>query len=650
MRFTNYTFKSIPQSKYVNFDFENIELSNTTGVASLAFSGTGSNVGFNLISGKVYDLNNKYIYSYQAGQPFSLSGYIETGKAIVYLNNSRLKTNSLSANEYNAFYVNVSGVELTSDVFLKMPKITYSFPSQFYYKPNSTFNLSLTNSSNLDFKIYNSTILYVNQQINYSGELSGQITGTVLRNSTANFSLTDTSNLLNDKAYEVQMFFDTNFGQFSQIFTGNRVSGFINLYAFDIQLNPFDPTPIQASYNGTSSLNSFSFAHGTDFRYLSVNVSKYNLSNQQYETGAYYFTFEPVNPLDSDSYPNYYPQSITITNTGLYDTCPTAAFTEYYYVDSLSINSSYILVSTGCTGNIPLIFSTSGTVGTGASGYLLINPANNVVIGYATGHSATGYSITAPGSGYTGIINVRLNTGIYPNCYDVPVVKSTNGIYPFYPFSGSVNVGRNAGYMTGLVICSSNLTGSDSTFNYYSNSVSGIWITNPGSGYSNIFKPYIRFIRNSSDTQTSNASAIINLNTGSGTYDFYSNWSLTTGSVSYKLQSIPQFADDKLILIEDFSAYFITEDSGYAITNEIKTYSGYAIYPAINNNLFFRVDYNGSNYLNPVVKFKLWNERQYFIESYLTGNTNYSTDPYLINSTNAPQNLPNKVYKNLLLI
>lgn len=650
MRFANYTFKSIPQSKYLNFDFKNIILSNLTGVASLAFSGTGSNVGFNFISGKVYDLNNKYIYSYQPGAPFSLSGYIEARKAVVYLNELRLKTNTLSENEYKAFYVNVAGTELVADVYLKVPQINYSFPSQFYYKPNETFNLSLTNLSDLDFKIYKSTITYPNQSAALSGELSGQITGIVLRNSTTNFSLKDTSNLLNDKTYPIKIFFDTNFGQFSQNFTGNRVSGFVNLYAFDLRLNPFDRTPIEASYNGVSSLNTFNFSHGTDFRYISVSASKYNVSNRQYETGAYYFTFEPFSPLNDAYYDNYYPASITVTNAGLYDTCPTASFTEYYYVDSLSINSGSILMSTGCTGNIPFIFTTNGTLGAGASGYLLINPANNVIIGYETGHSATGYVITSPGSGYTGLINVELNTGIYEDCYDIPVVKSNGGIYPFYPFSASVNVGRNAGYMTGLVICSNNLTGSDSNYNYYSNSVSGIWITNPGSGYSDIFLPHVEFIKSSNETQEGNAAAIINLNTNSGSYDFYSNWDILTGLNAYSLQGIPQFADDKLFLMEDSSGYFLTENSGSVLTNEIKTCSGSAIYLAGNNNLFFRIDYNGSNYLNPIVKFKLWNERLYFAECYLSGNTNYSADPYLINSVEAPLNSKNKVYKNLLLI
>jgi hypothetical protein len=650
MNFTGNIFKSIPQTKYINFGFENICFSSLTGVAEFGFSGTGFNSSFKFTSGKLYDTSNNYIYSYQQNSPFSLSGYIETGKSIAYLNNRRLKSKTLGQNEYTNFYINLTGTTVSADVYLYEPTIAYSFLSNLYYLPNKQLNLVLTNNSNADFKIYNSRTYYNDPLINFSGELSGNVTGTISRNSSASFPLTDTSNFLNDKSYQFSIFFDTNFGSIQQIFTGNRASGFVDLYSFDISPKVFDATPLASSYNGVSSLNVFDYQLGTDFKFFSVLISKYNLFSQNYETGSYVYSFEPVSPVDLTPYLNEYVTNIQVTQTGEYDTCPQAVFTEYSYVDSLNLTLSNFLMSSGCTGNVPLIFTRNGNLGTGASGSLLLNPANNIVIGYAIGKSVTGYTITSPGTGYTGAVNVSLNTGVYSNCYDVPTVTPTNGNYPYYPFSADVIFGKNAGYLTGLTICSSQVTGEDTVFNYNLNHVSGIWITNPGSGYSSTFKPYITFKRDASDTKSIDAQASIVLNNISGAYDFYSSWGIITGDNSYDSFEIVQLADDKLLLDETFQYYLISEDSGYAITNEIKSYSGSGVYNALENNLFYKIIYNGSTYTgDATAKIRVSNERGYFSEYYFTGINTYSSDPNLISSVNAPQNSPSKTYKTLFL-
>jgi hypothetical protein len=650
MNFTGNIFKSIPQTKYINFSFDNICVSNLTGIGEIGFSGTGFNSSFKFTSGKLYDPSNNYIYSYQQNSPFSLSGYIETGKSIVYLNNTRLKTKTLAQNEYNNFYINLTGINISTNVYLYEPKIIYSFPSNVYYLPNTSFNFNLTNQSNVDFKIYNSTIYFTDPLINFSGELSGNPTGIVLRNSASGLQLTDTSNILSDKSYEFSVFFDTNFGKIQQIFTGNRVSGFVNLYAFDVSSNPVSNSLITVDYNGVSDVNSFQYTLGSDFIFLSSSISKYNTDTQSYETGAYYFSIDPVLPSGVTNYLNEHVTSIQVTQTGQYDTCPQAIFTEYSYVDSLNLTLSNFLMSTGCTGNIPLIFNRSGNLGTGASGYLLLNQANNIVIGYSIGKSATGYSITSPGTGYTGAVGVSLNKAVYANCYDVPAVIPTDGLYPYYPFSADVVFKKNAGYMTGLTICSNEVTGQNTLYTYHLNHVSGIWITNPGSGYSSIFKPYVTFKRDISDARSGNAQATINLNSVSGIYDFYSAWQVTTGFDSFYIADITQNPDGNLLLDENFQYYFISEDSGYAFINESIIYSGFGIYAAANNNLFFKVIYNGSDYTGvQTAKLTISNERGYSAEQYFTGKNAYSSDPNLISSVGAPTNSPNITYNTLFL-
>ena len=617
MLFTGNTYKSIPTTQKIKFEFRNIAPS-SSGYSVMGFSGDSSDFSYLFSGGKVFDSKRKYIYS--SADVFDISGIVEEGLSQTFVNDEKLATISGTSNSYKNFYVNVYNSTIYSDVYISVPVIDYGVVVSPTYYSQGSLGITIQNNSSSDFRVFGYSVQYDNNA--NTSQFSGSISGTVSGSSSNQFFLQDVTDLINDKVDQFDLTLDTNFGQVTNTFSTSRISGFdIYNYALD-KITP--DLQIGNLFFGQTGLNSFSFSGNDASGFLGVQVGKFDSETGAYESGVLSFSFDPVYPTDGQTYTAEYVTSIQITATGRYDTCPEARYREYYYVSDLTLDSNTIL-STGCTGVVTVLFSGFSGFGAGASGYLLTRPYNEtdtLIYSGASYKVVTGAVINKPGSGYITSPYVYLGTGAGgSSCFDFALRSGDR--YPYSAFSGTPELGRNAGYLTGYTVCEQ--TGSL----YY---VSGVVITNPGSGYSSTFYPTIQFARMSGDLQTGNASGTVSLNNQSKSYSFYDSWLLSTGFNSNILSSLEvSTTNTQFLLTEDKNFYFVTEDSGYALALESSSFSGLVYYPDALSTFFFNVvnksiDYTG----NLVAKLDVVNEGKVSGSFYITGSKLYSTDPNLL--------------------
>jgi len=207
--------------------------------------------------------------------------------------------------------------------------------------------------------------------------------------------------------------------------------------------------------------------------------------------------------------------------SGSYSGVPDIEFISYKNVTGVFFNSDNIF-SKDTPYKIPMLFSVyPGELGTGASGYFLTESFQiNVGTGEAVGGSAagdgtnwkriTGYEMTNFGTGYTKMPAVVATTGVTSIHNNVASIKGhttatdpngvgtgydlayTKDVYVYQKFEARTEGDYLAGHLTGIpyfVNTGNNVVG-----------LSGIIITNPGSGYDpTLFKPTIRTVRSSSD-------------------------------------------------------------------------------------------------------------------------------------------------------
>ena len=109
----------------VTFSFD-FTCDSNSGVAALGFSGENSDTAFNLISGRLYDPEGRYVFSYGSNQTHQLSGQISGGNYDYYLNREPVcfvgKKNDYKIQK---FFINTTGCNVVSDVSIFSPKFEY---------------------------------------------------------------------------------------------------------------------------------------------------------------------------------------------------------------------------------------------------------------------------------------------------------------------------------------------------------------------------------------------------------------------------------------------------------------------------------------------------------------------------------------------
>ena len=118
MRVTGNTFRTILQTRKLSFS-KDLSFSTTSGTHYFGFSGDSDSVSFKFESGKIYDPENRLVFTYNELNDINISGNIQTGSYNYYINSFPICTNG-SKNSFpiNKFYYEVSdGLNLDVDNF-----------------------------------------------------------------------------------------------------------------------------------------------------------------------------------------------------------------------------------------------------------------------------------------------------------------------------------------------------------------------------------------------------------------------------------------------------------------------------------------------------------------------------------------------------
>jgi len=155
-------YRSIASQNQLSYVI-NGNINNTTGVSNFGLS--GDNVNLNLFSfrtGKIYDVNNKHVWSYNPSEEFTISGNITPNNLNYYINDQIVCLSSPKNNQYYKYFY-IESQNCTTDLDINIygynyPNYSIVFPFNNIVGDNITGyikNNSLNN--NLSFQFLNAT-------------------------------------------------------------------------------------------------------------------------------------------------------------------------------------------------------------------------------------------------------------------------------------------------------------------------------------------------------------------------------------------------------------------------------------------------------------------------------------------------------------
>jgi len=227
MIFTGINYRSLPSTKSfsADFDFTSISYSGNMHNAALpsgvhfGFSGASDNVSFLMRSGKIYDPQNKVVYSYSNDSSFILSlAFNETNYAYSF-DGEEFCANGIKNNfTVDKFFFNANG--LTCDITANIygPEINYSivFPETY---SSSSLTGTFTNSSSSAIKIFSAEITNGNSNYYSTSSISNI---SISANSSGSITLTDLYNVIGiSQTFTLTLY--TNFGVINTVVNSFRV-------------------------------------------------------------------------------------------------------------------------------------------------------------------------------------------------------------------------------------------------------------------------------------------------------------------------------------------------------------------------------------------------------------------------------------------
>ena len=566
MNFSGKNFILTPKVDSLSYLFSNLFVSYDTpskdGTVQLGFSGEGETFLFTLSGNKIIDPNNKYAFSFFENRSFTLSGEFNNNQHRYLINNEPFS----DGKQKNSFLVerlivNTNKCSLVGDIQLSCPEIKYSIETDATFEAGKTLEGKIKNHSNFEFSIFSSNIEQDYSFVNYSG----LVTGTVPARGHLDFSLVDFSDSVGSDASAV-LNLKTTIGNLSHNISSSRVSGF-SYSTVNFSLIENLSTKISPYFSGSGDINAFVWlpyneqskqyfvtynVYGFDGlpqeKNFYCNLENVSPSNQAYYTGKHvtgFFIYDSGSHYcTGNGGKQIWQCSGNLDGYGKYTEEPTIIFPTYSKIKEVIFNNNNIFTK-NTPEKIPIFFSGySGELGSGASGYFLtesfkINLYNHYVGNANQGDlinwkRITGFEITNQGSGYTKLPKVIILTGDGRVSGDFGVDAAyPSSLFTFDKFTTSSLGEYQAAYLTGLPVFvrkTGTIVWEDSAFtNYYS--LSGIIITNPGSGYSSSFPPSFRVKRSPEDFLSDHfsgggISGEFLWNTKPSFYDFTGRWCL----------------------------------------------------------------------------------------------------------------------------
>ena len=240
----------------------NLSLDDINGSCNLGFTGVSQSVNFKFTNGKIFDPENKLVYTYNANENIKLSGNINTSGYDYYINDYYLSNiSSKSYTKFDRFYFNTSGCTGTTELYINGDRPNYKLDFNNFYYVRENITGFISGNQNLNFKIYSVDII---SPANSSFSINTIPTNQSISGDKYDIIITPdldtTKQLYLDKTGDFIFRLYTNFGKISGAFKLNSqylTTGYINYFNVNKISETFFTQPGQ--------VNTDSYVLGADF-------------------------------------------------------------------------------------------------------------------------------------------------------------------------------------------------------------------------------------------------------------------------------------------------------------------------------------------------------------------------------------------------
>ncbi len=481
MLITGSTYRSIASQNILSYSI-NGNINSTTGISSFGLSGDNGSLNlFTFRTGKIYDVNNRHVWSYNPSESFAISGNINTGDHHYYINDNLICLSTPKQNNYyKYFYANSQNGIMDLDINVignNYPNYSISFPFTYTIGDNITGYIS-NNSENSNFSFQFFTGQTIGQPYYSLFSLDNNfVSGVQSVEFILNYTSTLDPNSPNSGAGELEpllgdLSFNTNFGNviynlnipinkrpyyfadFIEIFTGiiQQDSFFNYNYVYELRTkSPTDQDVFISLSNKAGHLKELYSGAFSATGTISNTLSGF-IYGEDYITGI--LTGNVVS-----NFPDYYGNLITGFATGLESVQQSATgFINYYYRVPVPGGSALGTAPPGtvieATGYVDNLTGNSFIYGS----RFVTGAKTGLFSGYFGPHLQTGTGLITVTSetpeyftGVSNIDNIHFNWDSIPYIgYDIENYNS-NYNYKIYGITGSGNynfVSSGSGVLT----------------------------------------------------------------------------------------------------------------------------------------------------------------------------------------------------------
>jgi len=239
---------------------------NCTGTSEFGFSGNGQKYKFSFLSGKIFDNEDRYFYSYIPDTKVSIQTNFSGASYDYSVDGDKVLYSGSKSNFYaEKFYFNTTGCDIDASISIasEKPSVSLSIPSYFYTGENITGYISTTSTSGVRifsgyFDEY-SSLYFVNP-----------VTGNITSSSSGQFLIRQNVTGLGD--FITNVFFNTSAGDYAQQI---QISGlsvpFLNyIFEVDESTNTLNDLSVITLESGVEKISSVNLNYDYDTNYSNL--------------------------------------------------------------------------------------------------------------------------------------------------------------------------------------------------------------------------------------------------------------------------------------------------------------------------------------------------------------------------------------------
>ena len=239
MNATGFLKRSIAdQTGFLSYSLD-LLLDNTSGECLFGFSGSGNQIDYRLLNGKIYSDDSSYVGNYDKNVAITISGNIGEITNDLYLNGEPAYLGkSKPTGKFSHFYIHPQGVSADFSLYVAGQLPSYKFESTgLFFASNDILTGAFINlNPEVRFRFFSGRIADGNAGFTLSGLTTGDVTGS------GQFALI--VNQFNYFQNIIPLEFTTNFGVITANFTGSGLYQDTQNFFF---LLSFEGTQIQSS-------------------------------------------------------------------------------------------------------------------------------------------------------------------------------------------------------------------------------------------------------------------------------------------------------------------------------------------------------------------------------------------------------------------